>query len=430
MGWETPATAHEVGRDGYDPLAPPVGPADGYDQLVGGTHTLGGANFEAGQATGAIQTRLRFNSSGTASARMIIAPATTSVGALAALDHERRRTFASEWGAVASDWRSWLSTAVLPDTTDRAVLDDAIRALITMRLAIDPDSGAIVASAHTQAPPGNWPMMVYGDGQPGGPIPYEIDETGFGAWTLYDHAQYLPRHQALAYLTAVYPAIARAADWLTACADPTNGLQCQANEDDSFTPSQTLHGAGPALLGLRSAIAAAQLLGDQSAQVLTWRRREATLGSAIDALYDPSQQAYREQPSASTALPVLYTDGGWLLWPVQLHPRTDPRMSGEASAVWSSMLASLASNSGGYEGKALLGVCETDNPATLAQHRSMQHVLHEFATQLTTDTGLFGEFWQRFPSGGPIRPLNDIPHVWESALFYLSSVCIDGGRQG
>lgn len=475
FGWDTPASGFEVGRDGFDPLAPPIGPADAYNELDASHPALGGATFEAGQATGALATRLDFRPSGTATERMIIAPGPAPQEALQVLQSERDRPFSSELSAVNADWTHWLSGAVLPVTDDQAVRDDALRALITMRLAIDPETGAIVASSDTQAPygedwirdsafidhaldvagyhstvtrhelfeadaqtaaqnpdllrpPGNWPMMVYGDGQPAGPIPYEIDETGFGIWTLVDHAHYLPAGSVHTYLALVYPAIARAADWLSACADPTNGLQCQANEDDSFTPSQTLHGAGPVLLGLRSAVAAASNLGDGSARVAVWKGRALALEAAIDALYDHTQRAYREQPGNSSAQPVLYTDGGWLLWPVQLHQAADPRIQGEAQGVWKAVLSSLASSSGGYEGKALLGVCETWAPASPAQHQALQNVLHTIATGFTTSTGLFGEFWQRYTPGGPVVPLNDMPHVWESALFYLSSICIDGGR--
>jgi glucoamylase len=472
FGWDAQTTSHEIGRDAHEPLAPQLGPADGFDQLAASTHSLGGADREVGQATGALTTTLRFDATGRAAARMIIAPAATADGALSALSAERGRPFAAEWSSVQRWWADWLGSAALPATTDQTVVDDAIRALISIRLATDPDTGAIVASADTEspygedwirdgafinhaldvagyhglvtghnifeaaaqsspgnldplAPPGNWPMNVYGDGMPGGPIPFEIDETGFGAFTLWDHAQYLPADGYRAYLREVYPAIARAATWLSTCVDPTNGLQCPANEDDSFTPSQTLHGAGPALLGLRSAIAAASALGDPNPEVMVWQQRVATLTAAIDKLYDPAHKAYEEQAGATSAVPVSFSDGGWLLWPVQLHPLTDPRMQGEASAVWSAMLASFAGSSGGYEGKALLGVCAAWSPLTSTQHQALQSELHMMATQLTTDTGLFGEFWQRFPASGPIRPLNDMPHVWAGALFYLSAMCID-----
>lgn len=475
FGWDTPAAAHQVGRDGSDPLAPPVGPADAYGELEAPPHALDGADLEVGQATGALTTPLSFDAAGRATARMVITPATTSDRAMAALDAERSSSFATEEASVARWWKGWIGTAALPDTTDPAVLQVAERALISTRLAVDPETGAIVASADTEspygedwirdgsfinhaldvagfaalvtrhdlfeataqsslehpdplAPFGNWPMNVYGDGSPGGPIPYEIDETGFGAFTLWDHFQYLSGPAGATYLRAVYPAIARAATWLSACVDETNGFQCPANEDDSFTPSQTLHGAGPALLGLRSALAAAAVVGDTSPQVLLWQQRLTQLGSAVDNLYDPAAGAYREQPGATSAAPVSFADGGWLLWPVQLHPYADPRMVGESNAVWSAMLSSLNQTSGGYEAKALLGVCAAWSPLTTATKARLDGQLHYMATQLTTSTGLFGEWWQRFPPKGQVRPMNDMPHIWEGALFYLSAMCVDGPR--
>ena len=475
FGWDTPAGAHQVGLDGSDPLAPPVGPADAYGELQSPPHSLDGADLEVGQATGALTTPLNFDPAGRATARMVIAPATTSDRALGALDAERSVSFSGENASVTRWWKSWIGNAALPVTTDPAVLQVAERALISARLAAVPDTGAIVASADTEspygedwirdgafinhaldvagfasmvtrhdlfeagaqsslehpdplAPFGNWPMNVYGDGTPGGPIPYEIDETGFGAFTLWDHFHYLSGPTGMIYLRAVYPAVARAATWLSSCVDETNGFQCPANEDDSFTPSQTLHGAGPALLGLRSALAAASVLGDTSPQVVLWQQRLTQLGSAVDGLYDPSVGAYDEQPGAASAAPVSFTDGGWLLWPVELHPYSDPRMVGESNAVWSAMLGSLNQNSGGYEGKALLGVCEAWSPLTTATKAKLDGQLHYMATRLTTNTGLFGEWWQRFPPGGRVRPMNDMPHIWEGALFYLSAMCVDGPR--
>jgi hypothetical protein len=476
FGWDSPTTSHQVARDGHDPLAPPVGPQDGYDQITLAPHRLGGASLAAGQATGAITTSVVFDARGRSEHQLVISAGRTPAQALATLATGRSSGFATQMAAVDQDWAAWFSRARLPATSDARVMEVARRSLITMRLAIDPDTGAIVASADTQAPygedwvrdgsfinealdlagftdlvtrhnvfeagaqtsatnpdvlrpPGNWPMMVYGDGQPSGPIPYEIDETGLGAWTLWEHAGFLAPADARRYLREVYPAISRAAQWLTACRDP-NGFQCSANEDDSFTPSQTLHGAGPVLLGLRSAVAAAAAVGDASPLVQTWRSRADQLAAAIDSLYDqrPGQRAYREGPGNASAVPVSYTDGGWLLWPVRLHPYGDARMQAEAAAVWPAMWASLASNSGGYEAKSLVGVCRAWSPPTPAQQQAMVSALHEFATVLPLSTGLFSEFWQRFPPGGPIRGVNDAPHVWEHALFYLAALCIDGAR--
>src|SRR4029077_7340321 len=177
-------------------------------------------------------------------------------------------------------------------------------------------------------PSGNWAMESYGDGIDGGPIPYEIDETGLGIWALQSHAAYLPTAKRAAYLREVYPAITRAADYLVVCQDPTTGLQCEANEDDNPTPSQTLHGAETVDLGLRSALAAAASLGHTGVEVASWRSRLKSLDAAIAALYDPAPHSYQEGKNTGNAYNLNYGDGGWLLWPVRLRPYDSPKMLG------------------------------------------------------------------------------------------------------
>jgi hypothetical protein len=224
----------------------------------------------------------------------------------------------------------------------------------------------------------------------------------------------------------VFPAIARAADWLTACADPSNGLQCQANEDDNPTPSQSLHGAETTDLGLRAALAAAAALRQQGVEETAWQNRLTSLDAAIAALYDPQAHSYREDQSGSNAYNVSYGDGGWLLWPVEFRPYIDLTMQGEATAVQTAMDASLRSAQGEYEAKALLGLSYAWRHATAAQSRELHRVLSHIAAALTTPTGLLGEAWLRF-QGRPV-PVEDMPHVWEHTLLYLSALNIDGAR--
>ena len=195
-------------------------------------------------------------------------------------------------------------------------------------------------------PSGNWTMAAYADGIDGAPIPWEIDETGLGIWTLYDHSTFLHGPAARTYLEQVYPAIVRSADFLTLCEDPTNGMQCTANEDDNYTPSQSLHGAEAVFLGLRSAVAAAKAMGDTGVRVGLWQARLDRLGAAIDRLYDPGKRAYGEGASGSNAYNLDYSDGGWLLWPVQYKRYDDPTMRGEADAVDRALRASLAAPRG------------------------------------------------------------------------------------
>ena len=310
IGSDAPDAAHQVGGDAYDQAALSGQPTDAYVQADEPPHALGGATSAQGQTTGALAIPLRFDRRGRAAARVEITAGTTDTDALRALATARPQRFSDQLGAVARDWHRWLAHTLLPGSRDPRVSYVVKRTLITVRLAIDPDSGAIVASSDTQGPYGedwvrdssfinqlldingftgpvtrhdlflaaiqtspanpspvrpwgNWAMTSYGDGIDGGPIPYEIDETGLGIWALQSHAQYLRGAARLSYLQRVYPAIARAADYLVTCTDPLTGLQCQANEDDNVTPSESLHGAETSELGLRSALAAAAALSDQ-----------------------------------------------------------------------------------------------------------------------------------------------------------------------
>ena len=470
FGWDVPAAGHQVGGDAFDPATLPGAAPDGYTQAPSGV--LGGSNDAFGQVTGALSTDLAFSRSGVAGARLIVAGSTSPDGAVRALGVARRRSFTREMAGVRNEWRAWLRGTLLPASADSRVVEVAKRSLISLRLAMDRDTGAIVASADTQGPygedwirdgsflnemldrngfhdavsahnafyarvqttptnpspirpPGNWAMASYADGIDGAPIPWEIDETGLGIWTLQRHAEYVPLARRAAYLRSVYPAITRAADWLTICADPRNGMQCPASEDDNYTPSQSLHGAETVYLGLLSAIAAARTLGD-SASVAKWNARVVRLRSAIDALYDPAAGAWREGSTSGNAYNVDYGDGGWLLWPVAYRSYSDPAMQREANAVRASMDASLASPRGEYEAKALLGLAYAWSRPTATQHAELERVLHLLAATHTTSTGLFGEAWERF--GGVVKPVEDQPHVWEHALFYLAAIKIDGAE--
>ncbi len=474
IGLAAPVAQHQVGGDGFDPASLAGQPDDPYLEVAHPPYGLGGASSATGQTTGALGAPLRFDRRGRAALRVLITAATTVADAQAALEGARRASFPAELRSVTSYWRPWLARTLLPASPNRRIVSVAKRTLITVRLAIDPDSGAIVASSDTQGPygedwirdgsfinqlldlngftaivtrhnrfyaivqtsttnpsplrpPGNWAMASYGDGIDGAPIPWEIDETGLGIWALESHARYLPVPARGPYLREVFPAISRAADFLTVCVDPLSGLQCSANEDDNPTPSQSLHGAETTELGLRSALAAAASLGEQGSEQVSWLGRLRQLDAAIAHLYDPASHSYREAQSGSNAYNVSYGDGGWMLWPVAFRPYADPAMRGEADAVRAAMDASLRSPQGEYEGKALLGLAYAWSRPTPAQSRELHGVLAYLASTLTTPTGLFGEAWERF--GGRPLPVEDMPHVWEHTLFYLAALRIDGARR-
>lgn len=481
FGWSGGTEAWQVGGDSTDSTTPPTDPTDAYRELSSSPYILSDDSTSVGQTTGATMAALALEPGTSASLALLTTAAATPQAALDQLAAARQLPMSSELSMVENSWTALLARAATPNTSDAAIVSAARRTLMTVLLAVDPRSGAIIASPNTQGPYGedwirdgafinamldqngftsivtrheffyartqsspanpvpttpfgNWPMVMYpSGGGPGGPIPYEIDETGYGAWTLYDHAAYLSGAAAGQYLEKVFPAIARAADWLTVCQDPQTGLPCPANTGDNYEPGETLQAAGPVLLGLRSAIAAAGQLGIDTSEVAQWRARTATLEAAIDASYDPSTQDYRRDPSqlgpGSIDDQVTgqsgYENGGALLWPVQLHSFSDPRMQGEAAAVYSSMEASFSASSGGYEGAQLLGVCRAWTPLTPTRRSALAHALDQILATTATSTGLLGEYWQRW-GDGTVTPLNDIPHTWESALFDMSALCVYG----
>jgi hypothetical protein len=65
-----------------------------------------------------------------------------------------------------------------------------------------------------------------------------------------------------------------------------------------------------------------------------------------------------------------------------------------------------------------------NDPAGLARLRT---TLAYVAGALTTPTGLFGESWTRL-ANGRIQPVQDMPDVWEHALFYMAALKIYGTR--
>ena len=472
FGWDGPDYQHQVGTDYYENMLP-FQPADGYREAGTAPYSLGGNNWAIGQVTGTLSRTLSFNAGGQAEARLTIASGSDRNSAISTLNSSRNTGFADQMSAVTTDWHGWLARTKLPATSNRRVVNVAKRSLITARLATDTESGAIVASANTQSPygedwirdgayinelldmnghrnmvtdhnrfykrvqttftnlsllraPGNWPMNSYSSGVDGGPIPYEIDETGLGIWTLWRHYKYLGRWSGRAYLREVYPSIVLAADFLTDCEDHSNNLQCWAWEDDHVIPSQTLSGASAVYLGLKSAIRAARAMRDNSRRVASWRARLIRLRGAIDDLYDEENNAYRQSPSDPDASTVDYGTGGSFLWPVAFRPYSDSRMQGEADKVKAAMIGSLTSEQGSYEAKPLLGLAYAWSPLSSARKRMLNSVLRYMASRLTTETGLFGESWKRF-NGRPLAGQAQ-PHVWEHALFYLAAVKINGSR--
>lgn len=467
MGFANRAGSHQVGPDTF------AGNQGGTSAYVDARDArLNGRDQATGQADAAIADRLSLRSRKKRSTTVLIASAAGRKKALAALRAARRTSIGPIARAKAAWWRRWLESSPLPRGAPRRVVKLAKRSLMTMRQAIDSERDMIVASIATQAPygldwvrdgsfinraldeaghpravarhdirygelqvgagnppdggppapSGNWSQNYYADGVVGGPIPYEIDETGLGIWTLWDHyAQTGDRDYLL--VADVYEAIQRAAHYLSdeppiGCIDPTNRLQCLASEGDNEAPSQTLKGAEAVWLGLDSAVRAAQVRGGETAglNATKWRARRNELGAAIET------QFFDEDCTCYT---TDYDIGATLLWPVGfLEPGTE-RSDAQADVNWRHMKRVLDGRTrrGSYETKLLLGNSHAweGRPTRMARIKKGLEWVARVPT--TNGTGLLGEAWMEFPAGSErIATMVSQPHATTHALFYLAAL--------
>ena len=471
MGFDAASDGHHVGTDSYETGS---GDPSAYDDArdarpAGGDTVIGQAD-----ATIADDISLRSRRSGTST--VYITAGFSSEEAISALKAIRRKGASGVLSGKRRWWRRWLEGTKLPKDAPRQVIALAKRSLISARQAADP-RGLIVASIATQSPmgqdwirhgayinrmlemsgkadmverhnrryaqlqatavakpvggettpSGNWGQNYYADGVVGGPISYEIDETGLGIWTLWDHFSYTKDR---AYLLAVYEAIQRAAHYLTdnaplGCRDPATGLQCSASEEDNPSPTRTLVGAQAVWRGLDAAVRAAKALDTETSNTnaITWATRR-------DELKDAIKNAYLDQECGCYTR--NYETGGTNLWPVALEPYGSKIANAQADANWRHVARVLAGKEtrGRLESRALVG-----NAYAWAGRRAdlkrVKRALRWVASVPTTNaTGLLGEAWMHHPrENSSVVTMVSQPHVWNQAMFYLAAVKAYGSER-
>jgi GH15 family glucan-1,4-alpha-glucosidase len=462
MGFDGRSTGHHVGLDTYQTGS---GEGSAYDDAEDAK--LEGGDGATGQVDSALSDDLDLEERLRGTSTIYIAAAFTPDEAASALETMRRRNASQIRRGKAQWWERWLRSARLPKDAPRKVTRLAKRALISARQAADP-GGLIVASVSTQpphgldwvrngsyinhmldvagyhslvrahnvryaglqatsvskppggetTPPGNWAQNYYADGVVGGPIPYEIDETGLGIWTLWDHYSFTGDRS---YLLSVYEAIQRAAHYLSdnpplGCRDPATGLQCSANEGDNAQMTRTLVGAQAVWLGLDSAVRAARELNTETSLLNAekWAQRRDELKAAIDANYlDQECKCYTQD----------YETGGVNLWPVGLQPYGSAIANAQADVNWRHMARVLAGRErqGRLEARMLVGnaYAWARQPKKQLRVEAGLGWLADLAT--TTSTGLLGEAWRRDRSAGRVTALAAQPNVWHQAMFYLAA---------
>lgn len=497
MGFGGESTSHQIGGDAYEPAAEPAGHGgptrDAYDDAAG--LPLSGNTAYAGQTTGALATDLSFGKgeAGTATETVVIAAGETPAAATDTVDALRRQRF----GTIRSEKEDWLASllaeAPLPaipedDPAYESIMALSRRALVTLVTDTEDSANrATVASIATQAPygedwprdgayfnyaldliglhdwvadrnrfyadiqqragdprpshpntpPGNWAMNYYGDGIAGGPIPYEIDETGYATWTMWDHYTVTEDSE---YLEEVYPAIRRAAEFLVECQDPSNGLHCHSWEDDRFAElRQTIVGAALVWKGLDAAAQAAGELGRSEERDRYSTRREE-VGTAIDTLlFDEAEGMYGARagfPMAEVAWPICFTpyvdDGDGTDEPAVTNPLDHHRIQSHLDSVWKSVEPTFNEpeagvlDTGQYEAKGLIPLAKARRDSGSGRLDQVREGVRWLATEhATPDTHVMGEAWQVFQDGDGDREVRSIvsqPHAWEQIITYLAAL--------
>lgn len=473
LGFVGRSEGHHVGVDTYETSGPGL---SAYDDAEDGK--LSGAVLATGQADGALADELLLGGSRRAETAVVMTAAGDQESVLAQVEIMRADGYKSAAKEKDDYWSFWLEGAKVPNAPVE-VQRLATRALISMRQATDAASGLIVTSIATQAPlgvdnirhgayinralnlaghpemvarhniryaqlqarvgskppggeatpNGNWSQNFYSDGVVGGTIPYEIDATGLGIWTLWDHyaltgdAEYLNS-------SAVYEAIQRAAQYLSddapfGCRDPSTELQCTANEEDNPNPTRTLKGAQAVWLGLDSAAKAARVRGGTTAlaNAAKWEARRDELGEAIERnFYVPACDCYTGE----------YQTGGTLLWPVGFLKDDPSRAASQAEINFRHIRRAMSGKDtfGGMESRALVGnayVWSSDPQ----ESKKLRRALEWIAAILTTDgTRILGGAWSTYPDEkGPITTMLSQPHVWNQAMFYLAALKTYGAEE-
>jgi hypothetical protein len=488
IGFAGASDGHQVGGDAHEPVAPEPTATDAYADACDGP--LSGTDAHSGRTTAAMSRRLSFDDdTATATALLVAGPDEPAVDA--AIGTLRERDAASLRADKRAFYESLLADAPMPDTDDEAILALCRRALVTLVSNYDPRSGAVVASIATQnpyaldwprdgaffnhalhllgleswaerrcrwyaelqagsgdpqpgeldVPDGHWAMNYYGDGVVGGPIPYEVDQTAYAVWALWDHYATTGDES---YLADVYPAIRRAAERFCADRDPETGLHEPANEDDNALRSQTVVGAAPVWLALGAAAAAARERGETTAAE-RYETRRAELGDAIERhLWDEREGAYTGGSGLARAFDVLSsvpvvgpviqafplvpttTAQPAIFWPVGFRDADDPRMARHLDHVFEHLTETFAEpergdrTAGRYETMSLIALAQAwrgDPDRMAAVRRGVEWVAYEHATN---DTHIMGEMWMT-RNGGVVTAASQ-PHTWAQLLFYYASL--------
>jgi hypothetical protein len=320
----------------------------------------------------------------------------------------------SDWVTARDRWYAGLARTA--STTGEPAL--------TPLLPTDPQSGAM------ELPAGAWEMNYYVDGEAGGPIRFEIDNTALHVWALATHAAALGPTERRAFLDAVWPSARAAVELIARWKEKDSDLPAPANEDDNSALTSTLHGAVAVHAGLIAGARLAHAVGDDAAGRRYLARARALNAAIVASYYDAASGRFRAERGVAGG-PEDAIGGwvtGWLIWPGRVLGTDDPRAEAQLAGDLDGILAILNRQKAGgtYVAKNILAGALRGKPD--GARAKARQALIALADVATPGTDAFGEVFLSVdePSVGQVGWSNRTatPHVWEGVLFYLSAIAL------
>ncbi len=316
-----------------------------------------------------------------------------------------------EWVTQRTEWY----TGLLRAAPTRGNL------LLTPNVPTDPTTG------DQKFPADAWEMNYFADGTVGGPIRFEIDNTGLHIWSLALHAATLEPSARKAYVDKIWPSTKRALDLLDRWTMKDSALPAPANEDDHTELTSELQGAIAVYSAMAAGSRLARLEGDD-ADYKRYQKHTAALGDAImKTYYLPDQQRFRDIKADQNPTAGKGTVA-WAIWPGRLMKPDDPRLEIQLDADMDAIIAKLSGKDGegaSYTAKNIVSAALYGKVG--GSHDKAKQALDLLANVATPDTLQFGE--AQVITSKPGQPLvwsNRVapPHVWQGILFYLSAMAL------
>ena len=283
-------------------------------------------------------------------------------------------------------------------------------------------------------PADSWEMNYASDGTLGGNIRFEIDNTALMVWSMGAHIGYLSEPDRTQAADQLYPLMIRAANLIAAWRDPNTGLDALASEDDTEMYTSGLHGAVTVFAALEASARVARYRTD-IANAVRWEARAGELRDAILAhLYDPTSGLFFSSPSADGLINVGTVSNGdtaWLVWPAELLPFNDPRITQQLQNDLTAALNILRGQGEGGQYLAknfLAGAVAVTHGGSASLLPLVQEGIARLAIAVPTqDTQAYGEVYVNV--GTTTAPVFDQrtanPHLWEGTLTYLAAMALE-----